>query len=743
VIPRSVVRRLRSADAPLLWTVVAALTRVLAAITRRPGPTARYAGTLERRGRPRAASTAYLEAAEHPRGQVAWAERAAALATEEGDRDQALRALRRAAALEPARATRHHEVARAAARCGRHEEAIAAYRAAIDRDGTYPAWRLRLARLLIKAGELEEASTELRRAVEQDGANAEAHHLLGRTLARLERHDEAAAALGEAVASAPSAARYHDLGTALERVLQPGVTRDRILGLRPGRQPDWAAVARSFAAAAALEPEAGRHHHREGLARLQQADLSGAVDALRRAVAREPTEAPWHYQLGVAILQLGGQRALTAEERREAAGAFARTLELDPEHRSARKRLVDAHVTETAWAEGGRVAWPDRHDATPEADELARLLAGEPLDAAIAAALAGVTVTAMGAIPDAWWRTVHARLLSLGRFTDAYRIARSLAERQLVQAPDPAPGAVSTRLQNARALGYLGRHDEAVTLLEVAADHAPSTRWRDVATKVVADLRLLAGDPTAHQERPIPVAGNDPEAEARFRDRIEGRRVAIVGPAVPVAERGAAIDAADTVVRTRHLPPEQAAEQAALVGTRTDIAYFASTSTGLFGPEIRQALRSGDLGSAVFRTSTYVPGVTHLEAPGDLRYVPSEFKAGFHGGPMAILRIVYDTLRYRPASLEVHNIDFFLSTTEYAPGYDIGGRAEQRWQELGALAARALAHDYLSDFTLTRTLHRAGVIDADPAVAELLLQTPEQYLRAMDASRGVPEGVDD
>jgi tetratricopeptide (TPR) repeat protein len=740
--PGTLVARLRSSDSRVLWTLLASLARVAAVVTGRPAWTALRAEAAEHLGDAAVAAERYAEAAAHGRARVEWAHRAAALFRAEGDDEGAARAHRRATELAPGRALEHHDLARALERAGRAAEAVDAYEAALGLDATYPVWHLRLARALVKQKRWGRAVATLERAVDAGVDEVEVLDLLARARTGAGDHAGAVAALSAAIERDPTADRYHDLGAAQERCRRPGVTRDAMLGLVEGAQPDWVAVERSFATAAELAPTVGRHHHRTGLARVQLADLEGAVQALARAVELEPGDAAWAYRLGVTILQQGGQRALEPAERRAAERAFLRALAADPTHLGARKRLVDARLTEADWSRAAGAAWPDRAQVRDPVAALARFLDDDPAPgrdlASVEAALAAATPRDVGEAPRPWWLALHVRLLALGRFTLAYRVKRLVAAHAVLDTPDPTDPARC--LEAARALGYLDRPNEGVDLLRSVAATTSSARWREVLAKVAADLLLLTGDASAHLARPVSTVGNDPAAECRFRELVQGRRVVIVGPGATPLEQGERIDGFDTVIRTRQLPPTAPMEHAARVGSRTDIAYYASTSTGLFGDEIRAALREGRLGLAVFRTSTYAEAQPFLERPGDLRYVPSEFKAGFLGNPMAILRIVYDVLRYRPAALEVCNIDFFLSATEYAEGHDIAQRIEERWSDLGVLAARALPHDYLADYALTRTLHRAGLLGVDPTVRELLDRSPDGYLAEMDRSRGGVEG---
>ena len=241
----------------------------------------------------------------------------------------------------------------------------------------------------------------------------------------------------------------------------------------------------------------------------------------------------------------------------------------------------------------------------------------------------------------------------------------------------------------------------------------------------------MLGDPSRHLALlPTDLDPHVRVSEAAFDELIRGRRVAIVGPGQSDLESGAEIDDHDVVIRTKFVS-NQLDDHATMAGTRTDVSYYALGSAQFLRADITEALEAGALQMAVFRTATYAADPPHLVRPGDVRYVPSEFTAGLRASQFAVQRIFYDLLRYRPASIKVFNIDFFLSPDSYRPGY-LAEYANEAEQQGFVKVLGAFGHDFLADFRFTRSMHQYGFLDVDANIERILDLEPDEYLRALD-----------
>jgi tetratricopeptide (TPR) repeat protein len=738
-------QRLRKSDSRLLWWMIG----VLAGASRYlpwPALTLLYVEASLRRGNLRRAAHA-LEFAAGRHDCAEWAFRAGELHFEAKSDVDAVRSFGLAVQLDPEPALHHYWLARALESARDFPAAANSYEHAVARDPRR-SWLLRLGRARVRVGTESAACSAvacLEEAVERDPDNGMAFYWLAR--ARVIAGDAAGAM--EALQSAlhrehARSAWPFEVATAFEEHGTPRIVNDAVLGLVRAVSPDWQRVAQCYRLALELDPEKGRYHYRYGLAQGELGELENGVRSLTLATELGPPNAHWHYRLGMAMLRLGGQRPLLEDERLAAADAFVRALQIDPSHDRARRQLVNARIGAGDWGDASRTAWPPETRGLCKGTALEAVLRfieiGDPRPHVerVLEAVGEFDAGTISLAPRPFWVTLHCRLLSLGQFSAAYDV-KSLLAAAAVAAVDESGASRAIELERARALAYLARTEEAIRGLDAAARDAQSLRQVQTCQKVAGDLALSQGDIDRYLSlSEFNKGANEAVTERRFRELVEGRSVAIVGPAATDAEHGEEIDAFDVVVRTTHLSgADDDASRRAARGVRTDIAYYASTTSGIFGAEIRGALERGALSMAIFRPSTRTPHLSYLVRPGDLRFVPSEFKGGFMAGPMGILRIVYDLLRYRPARVKVFNIDFFLSPKEYGSDHELQARVDERWRELGVVAARALAHDYLSDFRFTRTLHQANLIETTSEVAALLKMSPEQYLSAMDERRSM------
>ncbi len=304
-----------------------------------------------------------------------------------------------------------------------------------------------------------------------------------------------------------------------------------------------------------------------------------------------------------------------------------------------------------------------------------------------------------------------------------------MAERTLSDGAGSPNENLPQYLEHARSLTFLGRNDLALDELTPSLLSNMSDRIRRTFSRQAADVSLLLGDPGPHVELlPTDLDPHVRAAEAAFDELVRGRRIAIVGPGQSDLGSGAEIDDHDVVIRTKFVS-DQLDDHVAMAGSRTDVSYYALGSAQFMRADIIEAIETGGLKMAVFRSATYTPDPPYLVRPGDIRYVPSEFTAGLRASQFAIQRIFYDLLRYGPASIKVFNIDFFLSLDSYRPGYlaEYANRAEQQGfiKVLGAFG-----HDFLADFRFTRAMHRFGLLDVDANVERILELEPDEYLRA-------------
>lgn len=620
-------------------------------------------------------------------------------------------------------------------RAGRWRESSDAFERGVALDGLSVSWLNRLGATRRSMEDWAGTAALYRRALGwQDDARF--HFWVGFALSKLDEWPAAVAEYEAAIFRSRGRPDWHfRLGLAHERTGSPMTAVHPRLGLVRTQECNLPAAASAYRRSIELEPADARVWMRLGDTQERLGHLTEARDAFAEAVRLRPNDPQALHRYGRAIAAIGSQRGVFSHnEYDQLERTWGKVLELGPRHSGARQQLIRSSTRAARWPVASRTAWFPEPPVVPAwADALRSPIELEPtperLDA-LADVLARPDDDLM-VVPLEWWFVAHWRLLEAGRFTSAFRAKELMAKRVIADgAADPITEP-SRFLEVARALNFLEQHDAALDHLAIGSHvEVPlATRW--AAEKLAADIRLVLGDVEPYRaflglnERAV-----DRTTEVAFRKLIEGKRIAVVGPAQSETDQRDEIDGYDVVIRTKYVHSTFGDDTTA--GTRTDISYYALGNARFLSHEIHDALAAGHLQMAVFRTATYDPEVRFLHHPGDLRYPPSEYQGGFRSGQFAIQRIFYDVLRYNPASVKVFNINFFLAANPYRDGYL--AEYTKTYAERGLLQAlNAFGHDYRSDFVFTQRLHTAGLVEADPAVRALLDLSAGQYLAGLDA----------
>lgn len=141
-------------------------------------------------------------------------------------------------------------------------------------------------------------------------------------------------------------------------------------------------------------------------------------------------------------------------------------------------------------------------------------------------------------------------------------------------------------------------------------------------------------------------------------------------------------------------------------------------------------LDAGALELAVVRPTLLAVAKTPTELPFPCRVMPTEDISTYYASRFSIQRILYDVLRYRPASLQLLGVDLFAGDVLYQPGYD--AEVERIFDPMGFEKALSLSvHDYFDDYRYTQRLVQAGRVSVTPQLAELLSLGGHAYLQRL------------
>lgn len=244
------------------------------------------------------------------------------------DVDGAIAAYQAALANDPRRAAAHHNLANMLKGKGRLDEALQHYREARQLQPETVLYLVNYGLALWDAGQTAEATQEFEAAAQADGGNFAAQLHRGMGYLKSGRIDDAVAALEAAAAL-----------NAEDYALQFS------LGLAYGRQGNEDAYRKAVAAyqhALQLKPGEADTLTNLGWCYLQLNDLANAEEQFKAAVAAKPDMLLAYNNLAV----LYGRK----KDQEQAAAAWAKVVELDPDGAEGWWRLGEARLLLQAWA---------------------------------------------------------------------------------------------------------------------------------------------------------------------------------------------------------------------------------------------------------------------------------------------------------------------------------------------------------------------------------------------------------
>lgn len=222
----------------------------------------------------------------------------------------------------------------------------------------------------------------------------------------------------------------------------------------------------------------------------------------------------------------------------------------------------------------------------------------------------------------------------------------------------------------------------------------------------------------------------------QFHQEVRGRRVALVGSAVPAFGLGQEIDAFDLVVRLKRFGQAWLGDPQRF-GSRTDIVYTGVYRGKLFlGGEngrphnLRTILTElGETAWLVIRSplkADYGPRV---------RSTLTEVVLGL-GTAQLGQHAVVDLLRAEPSEVKLFGFDNYITVVRRGLGVPTH-YVPQRRQHRSELYYRNLArHDALSNREMLQLLWRSGHISVDEACEASLTLSEDEYCEALEATLG-------
>jgi tetratricopeptide (TPR) repeat protein len=193
----------------------------------------------------------------------------------------------KAVQADPHLADAHYNLGIALQRLERTQDALSSYSRAIEIQPDHHNAHYNLGLLYQELNRFDEAVTHYTHALKSDPNNADAHYFLGNAYLELEQYDAAEASFRSAIATRPDlAAAYNDLSVTLRK---QGRTEDALASARRSLE-----IAPGFAACNNL-----------GIAHREDGRLEDAIENAEKALALKPDSSEVHWNLALALLQLG------------------------------------------------------------------------------------------------------------------------------------------------------------------------------------------------------------------------------------------------------------------------------------------------------------------------------------------------------------------------------------------------------------------------------------------------------
>ena len=512
-----------------------------------------------------------------------------------------------------------------------------------------------------------------------------------------------------------------------------GVSHDELAGLIPGPIVHLEAALAVAEHGLRIAPADASLAVAHGIVLDASGEFADARKSFRRAIQLDDQNPDAHYRLGRTHAAEAAHRGGFDEAGFKAhSAAMRQTLSLESRHQSARYHLARVSIRAEDW-----VTVRDAFDVSqsPRCTDTTVDETNELFDAAITDAevdqIAERVVGSLQGMPSSsdtapvdWWFAVHWRLLALGRHQAAFAVKRHIALVATAgggSIDDVGLTAYASRIQ---AHLFLGHVDEALGLCEHQRAKSRTTNERRVLDWLGSDITLSEGQRPAASRLRAPDVGD--VADGRFRQMIEAKTVAVVGPSPESDDHLKEIDTFDTVIRTKVMAPTVDAQS-----SRVDISYYADTSARLLGPEIRSMLDDGFLKLAVLRPNAWDCGLGQLSGLDDVRFAPSESITSFFSSPYAIQRILFDVLHYQPRSIKLFGANFFLSEQAYHDRYQDDRRFLYANRGLRP-NLDGYGHDLLADFTWTKNVCDSGLVSTTSAIQKILDLSPSGYLLRLD-----------
>ena len=238
---------------------------------------------------------------------------------------------------------------------------------------------------------------------------------------------------------------------------------------------------------------------------------------------------------------------------------------------------------------------------------------------------------------------------------------------------------------------------------------------------------MLQTGQRAEASRPARELVRNNDYRNHFRKLVEGKRIAVVGPAPTGEPTGKEIDAYDLVVRMNYLGSDRIKETKEF-GRRTDISYY-NSDHAFYLHTLQDRGFFDDLLFTVFKGSPRQYQEDLLKrGVGRFSRKPNLL---FNGKPNQGQITIYDLLLFEPKEVKLFKVNFYLSDRPYVDSYrdSLSDVLRNRIMfDNWTILTTFTLHDLLSQLSFTRNLVNAGMLNVDETCLRILSMSNGDYL---------------
>jgi len=220
-----------------------------------------------------------------------------------------------------------------------------------------------------------------------------------------------------------------------------------------------------------------------------------------------------------------------------------------------------------------------------------------------------------------------------------------------------------------------------------------------------------------------------------FHSFIQGKSIAIVGPAKSLNNDAKEIDSYDIVVRCNY-KEEGIGVDNLIKGVRCDISYYNGTNVKyLMASNLQNFPKNIDwiVFDKEYRHEILKKKFKELGINNKYRFklLNRANKYLFNGRPNAIPNIVYDLLLHKPAQIKIFHADFML-TVGRSKGYFAGIMPKDFNRKKKELRSISRNHDPISQFRFMKNLYNKNLIEGDKRFEEVINLSTKEFMTQLN-----------